>query len=121
MIQNAIDKLTEELKSFKGGQAEKVISKDVAHTLMGFCKQEVEFAEAVVQSDKTLSDCCDEIIKGNRTGISDIDAYKKAVAFYFPGAGVKVEMQINLCDSVENGEPQKGKIIKMSLDDLLDL
>lgn len=59
--QQAIEKISAELKTFKGGNNEKVISQSVADALKTFCEQDDEFAQAIVQSDKTLSDCCAEI------------------------------------------------------------
>ena len=56
-------------------------------------------------------------IKGN--AISDIEAYKAAVEFYFPGAAVSVSMSINLCgESAAAPEPDsgqsKGKVLDLS-------
>jgi len=102
MTQKAIDKLTKELAEVKGGTGMvDVIKKDVQKTLISFCKQDEEFAQAIVQSDKTFGECCHEIVKGATLGISDIEAYRKAVQFYFPDAGIKMAMTINLCASVD--------------------
>jgi len=91
----AVTKLTEELINFKGGQMEDLIHKEVAETLIKFSKQSVAFAEVVTKTPRTLSDCCAKIIQGaERTGISDIKAYRAAVQFYFPNSDVMFHMQI---------------------------
>lgn len=118
--EQAIEKLNKELKEFKStNQNAGVIKNDVANTLKYFCEQDDEFAQAVVQNDKTLSDCCDSILKGVSKGISDLDAYKKAVKFYFSTADIKFNMSIDLCGNIDSAETS-GKIIKLSLDDLFD-
>ncbi len=115
--QQAIEKIEKELKAFKGGNNERVISQSVADVLKTFCEQEDEFAQAIVQSDKTLSDCCVEILKGVGNGISDLEAYKKAVKFYFSTADVQFKMTIDLCGNIGEATP-KGKVIELSFDDL---
>lgn len=114
MKEQAIEKLCKELGEFKGGQKEQAVSKYVANTLKSFCLQDEEFAQAVVQSGKTLSDCCTEIMKDTKNYISDNEVYRRAAQFYFPGSDIIFSMKINLSASAE-------KAINLSLDDLLDL
>lgn len=66
-----------------------------------FCKQDSEFAQAVVQSG-TFTDCMKEVAKGCGSSISDEEAIRRAVRFYFPGADVKFHMELNLCGDVED-------------------
>ncbi len=114
--EQAITKLETELKEFKSGDKKaSAVKKAVADTLKIFCEQDEEFAQAIVQTDKTLSDCCTEIMKGTGNSISDIEVYKKAVNFYFAGADIKMTMEIDLVGSA--AKPQ-GKVIKLSIDDL---
>lgn len=114
--EQAIEKLGNERKSFKSGDRKaSAVKDDVAYTLETFCQQDEEFAQAVVQTDKTLSDCCTEIMKGTGNSVSDLEVYKKAVNFYFPGADIKMTMEIDLIGSA--AKPQ-GKVIKLSIDDL---
>lgn len=101
----AIEKIEKELNEAKKTGNVRVIINDVAATLKNFANQDEEFAQAIVQNEKTLQNCCEHILKGVSSGISDIEAYKKAVDFYFPGAEVTVEMSINLCGSVEKEKP----------------
>lgn len=128
MIEKAIKKLSEEKKKFSGGKKEEVMMSAVYNTLMNFCKQDSEFAQAVAQSEKTLTDCLAAVAKGTGAGISDIDAYKKAVNFYFPGADIKCTMTIDLIgaaasdtppiEMITSAEPPKKSVLNMSLDDL---
>lgn len=114
----AIEKLNKELKGFKSNDRyAKAVKTEVATTLKIFCQQDEEFAQAIVQTDKTLSDCCETIMKGTGNSVSDIEVYKKAVNFYFAGADIKVTMEIDLIGSAAESKPQ-GKVIKLSIDDL---
>lgn len=123
-LQAAIQKLDREIQQFSGGEVQRVIYKPVAETLKSFCRQDAEFAQAVVQNNQTLSDCCKEITKDvnrNNAALSDIETYRRATNFYFPGAGIHMEMRIDLCASVSNTDNNKqSKVIRLELDDLLD-
>ena len=128
MIEKAIKKLSEERKKFKGGRKETVMVSAVYNTLVSFCKQDSEFAQAVAQNEKTLTDCLAAVAKDTGAAISDIDAYKKAVNFYFPGADIKCTMTIDLIgaaasdtlpiEMITSTEPPKKSVLNMSLDDL---
>lgn len=100
----AIKKIDEELKTFKGSRHGEAVHKEVASALKDFAEQDAEFAQAIVQNDKTLSDCCEEIMKGAGSSMSDIEVYRRAVRFYFPGAGVNFSMTIDLCASADGGD-----------------
>lgn len=111
IVEQAKQKLAHETENFKGGQKEKVIYKEVAKTLFIFCETE-EFARAVCNSEKTLSDCCTEILKNISGGISDFEAYKRAAQFYFPKATVRFNIEIQL-ENQEQEESKPGKIISL--------
>ena len=72
----------------------------VCEALDGFCQQDGEFAQAVVQGG-TFTDCMKAVAKGCGSAISDLEAFRRAVRFYFPGADVKFHMTVNLCADVE--------------------
>jgi hypothetical protein len=96
------------------------MKKPVADTLINFCKQDEEFSQAIVQSDKTFRNCMDNVASGVSSGISDLDAYRKAVQFYFPGADIRMKMTIDLCASVNDGEDDEPKdAIVLDLADFL--
>lgn len=90
----AVEKLEKE-KSKVSGQKETAMAAAVAAALIDFSRQEEEFAQAIVQGG-SFADCMKAVAKGVGNAISDLDAYKKAVQFYFPGAEIKMQMFIDL-------------------------
>ncbi len=106
MKQLAIEKIETELKAFKGDKYGMEVKEAVAATLKEFAEQDGEFAQAIVQADKTLSDCCAAIMKGVGKSISDHEAYRRAVQFYFPGADIRFQMVIDLCPAPNAGVDQ---------------
>lgn len=135
MKEQAIQKIEKELKEFKGGQCENVMKDRCAEVLISFCNQDEEFAQAVVQCNKTFSDALKSVVDKYKSqtrtqGISDLDAFKTLVAFYFPGAGINFSMTIDLCAAVRDNnitvsqstapKPNKRDFLNLSLDDLLD-
>lgn len=114
MLDKAVEKIEQELKEFKGDQPGQIIKDAMAETLKEFAHQNEEFAKAIALSDKTLTDCCAAVTKGITTGISDAEAYRRAVAFYFPGATVKFQMVIDLYP-----EEAKQKSVILDLADFL--
>lgn len=122
--EQAIAKLEKELKDIKSAGGDitdkkiAIVKNEVTETLKTFCNQDEEFAQAIVQTDKSLYNCLKAIMKDTgREGISDIATYKKAVNFYFAGADIKMTMEIDLIGSAAVDKPQ-GKVIKLSIDDL---
>lgn len=126
MINKAIEKLDTENKSFKGGKKETAMRSAVLAALKNFCGQSEEFSQAIVQNSKTFSDCMAAVAAGTGSSISDMDAYKKAVHFYFPGADIKCTMTIDLIGAAASetppitmtSAPAKKSVLNMSLDDL---
>lgn len=99
----------------------------IAGVIQDFCIQEPEFEQAIIQSGKTFNQCMNKVASGVGGEISDINAIKKAVKFYFSTADVSFVMKINL--SGDNGyEPPPITVsknneenkIEFSLDSLLD-
>lgn len=112
-LEQAIAKL-EGVKSVSG-QKESVMMEPVREALLSFCRQDAEFAQAVAQGG-SFEDCMKAVAQGVGSAISDIDAYKKAVQFYFEGAVIEVQMKIDLCPNRVGAEPA-AKVI--SLEDFL--
>lgn len=118
--EEAIRKL-EEGKKNVNGQKEKAMAHEVAAQLEFFCRQDTEFAQAVVQGG-TFSGCMKKVAKGVGSSISDLEAYKRAVRFYFPGATVKMQLTIDLIGKAADPEPvaeepkQENKAIVLDLD-----
>lgn len=73
-----------------------VIRQPVADALKQFVR-DPEFADAVVaKGENGFSDCLTEIVKGVGASLSDIETYRRAANFFFPGCGVSFRMEIDL-------------------------
>ncbi len=118
------EKLTAELTDAKLGKYENVVKPYVLDEICIFAKQNSEFAQAIEQSDKSFADCLKASVAGAKEHISDLDCYKRAVAFYFPGADIKCTMTLDLgengfSNSKTSTEADSGKL-QLDLDSLLD-
>lgn len=102
----ALEKLSDKQVKAVTGQKQKAMASDVANALRSFCRQDAEFAQAVAQGG-SFAACMDAVAKGVGHCISDIDAYKKAVGFYFPGANIRTTMTIDLIgEAAAAAEPE---------------
>jgi polyhydroxyalkanoate synthesis regulator protein len=108
IISKAIEKIKAELESFYGGQKEEAVSTYVSTVLQDFCKQDERFADVIYKFKRTLSDCCEYVMRGCSNHISDIDVYRGAVKFYFPNADVEMNMVIH----VTGEAPREDEILK---------
>ena len=110
---NALEKLEAGAKEKITDRYGSVIKTYVHSALAGFCKQDEAFAQAVIDGG-TFAECikyCTEGIGGS-TGISDIDIYRRAVQFYFPGAQVDFHISI-ITEGAEtriHEEPEREKV-----------
>lgn len=113
-LEKALEKLTEGVKADCGKHGN-AMKKEVAKALEDFCRQDAEFAQAVAQGGD-FKGCMEAVSKGVGQSISDLDAYKRAVEFYFPGAGISFSMTIDLCASVRKDEPEEkaGLVLDLS-------
>lgn len=111
----AIEKTTAERKQVKG-QKETAMANAVLDMLHEFCIQSPAFAKAVAEGG-SFADCMSAVAKGVGNSISDIDAYKKAVRFYLPGADIIVKMDIQTAAQQQKAEPSQS--MSFSLEDLL--
>lgn len=104
------------------GQKQKAIGSAVAEALTSFCEQESEFEQAIEQSGKTFQECLNEVVSGCGSCLSDIEAYRRAVKFYFSTATVSFRMEIDLCSTEKpiTMTENKKDTLSISLDDLLD-
>lgn len=102
-LTRAHQKLEAEKKGVVGNK-EKVMAPAVMAALKDFCKQDAEFAQAVAQGG-SFADCMKKVANGVGNSISDLDAYKKAVQFYFPGAKVQMALTIDLIGDAA-GDPK---------------
>ena len=93
----------------------------VKEALLTFCEQDGEFAQAVVQGG-SFKDCMDAMAKVVCGSISDLEAYRRAVQFYFPGAEIRCEMTVDLIGKADEGRGPAaagGKGVVLDLTDFL--
>lgn len=119
------EKLTAELTDAKLGKYETAVKDAVLKTICKFCEQNAEFKQAIEQSNKSFADCLKATVKNAGISIEDLEVYKRAVAFYFPGADIKCTMTLDLGDegfSNNSGTPTgaAGGKLQLDLDSLLD-
>jgi len=107
----AEEKIMQEYENFSGDRYEAIMKNSVKEALLNFCKQDEEFAQAVYQGGE-FKDCMAEVAKGVGRGISDIEAYKRAVNYYFKGADIEFKMAIKLCPSEEE-KPKKEIVLDL--------
>lgn len=118
MLEQALEKLRAGRGDTRSlGRAAQVMARPVADALEGFCRQDGEFAQAVVQGGG-FADCMRAVAKDCGSALSDAEAYRRAVQFYFPGAEVRVTMTIDLCPGVEE-ESRSGGGLLLNLTDFL--
>lgn len=105
------------------GRYQQAMAPSIAQALKNFCKQESEFEQAIEQSGNSFQQCMDAVAKGVGGSISDIDAYKKAVKFYFSTATIHFNMTIDLCGDIDSPPITMKKndksALSVSLDELL--
>lgn len=122
IIDAAVKRLKEQDREAKFDRYGAVLHAPVREALSDFCRQNAEFARAICQSDKHFGDCLKFVAKEITNAISDIDAYTRAVQFYFSGATVHFKMLIDVGDGVLNeselAKPEKP--LEISLDNLID-
>lgn len=93
IVTEAKEKLEREHKAAKYDQYARIMKDGVKHTLVQFCDQSEVFAERVAHG-KSFEECMKAVAKNCGNGLSDVDAYKRAVKFYMPEAKIRVHMEI---------------------------
>lgn len=95
------------------GQKEAAMKSAVRDALLEFCRQNEEFAQAVAQGG-SFQECMKAVARDVGSCISDLEAYRRAAAFYFDGARVNFTMTIQL----EPAEPETEQTgIRLDLTD----
>lgn len=93
-----------------------VMKGPVRDALLDFARQDEEFAQAIVQGG-TFVECMKKVCANIGNSISDLDAYRRAAAFYFPGCKIKMQMTIDLIGDAagqQNEGDKKGMILDLS-------
>lgn len=118
----AVDKLEHEYKGGNYDRYAQIMKQSVKQALENFCQQDEEFAQAVVQGG-TFENCMKEVAKNCGNGISDLEAFRRAVQFYFWGADVQFQMKINLSphdtDDEDEAEQSGQRSVMLNLADFL--
>ncbi|MGN1089313.1 MAG: hypothetical protein ACI4Q6_02830 [Huintestinicola sp.] len=119
----AIEKIRAQKKDVKDRKAA-VMKSEIAAALINFAKQDNEFAQAIVEGG-SFPECMAEVEKGICFSISDIDAIRKAVQFYFKGAEVTFSMAIHVnphevpkTKETGTAAAPKKSVLDFSIDDL---
>ncbi|MBR1689379.1 MAG: hypothetical protein IJ713_01235 [Oscillibacter sp.] len=123
---DAVVKLRAEEKAGKYDRYASVMKAAVLEQLIKFCGQNEEFAEAVLQGG-SFEDCMKAVAKGCGSAISDLDAYRKAAAFYFKGADVRMLLTIRLegdfpssaADAAPSPQGEGKKTVILNLEDFI--
>lgn len=109
-------------KEFKDGKALNryagVMAEPVRKQLEDFCRQDGEFAQAVAQGG-TFKDCMAAVTKGVGSALSDVDAYERAVRFYFPGSRIRFQMTVDLVGDAAGkdeaaAKPKAGIVLNLA-------
>lgn len=102
-----LNQALEKLEAGKKGSFDRyaAVMKDaVCKALLDFCRQDEEFAQAVAQGG-TFVDCMKAVAKNCGSSLSDLEAYRRAVQFYFPGAEIHIQMMLDLIGKAAEDEP----------------
>lgn len=121
MIERVKEKLENEMREKGLGSHAAAVRPAVHAQLLAFAEQDEEFAQAILDSDKTLNDCCKACVEGCGSSISDLEVYRRMAAFYFPGATVEMSLTINLSGEAEKSSlsSYKKKAVVLNLFDVL--
>ena len=124
IIDAAIERLHRQDSEANYDRYGQIMHAAVRDALCEFSRQNAEFARAICQSDKHLGDCLKAVAKSCGNGISDLDAFTRAVQFYFSGATISFKMLIDVGDGVLSDRTPEAvpepKPMEISLDNLLD-
>ena len=91
-----------------------IMKKDVEAALEDFCRQDEEFAQAVVQGG-TFEDCMKKVATNCGNGLSDLEAFWRAVQFYFLGADIQFQMKIDLAPHDRDDEETEREVVQRSV------
>ncbi len=116
-IKEATDKIRKGVVTGVYSVRANAMKTEVGKALESFCRQDEEFAQAVVQGG-TFEACMAAVAHGVGSSISDLEAYRRAVQFYFPGAEIRCEMTVDLIGKAagETKEPERETKTAVILD-----
>ena len=125
IIDAAVDRLHQQDKEANYDRYGQIMHKAVRDALCEFCRQNAEFARAICETDKHFDGCLKAVAKGCGNGISDLDAFTRAVDFYFSGAKISFKMLIDVGDGVLSDRTPEAAApvpepLEITLDNLMD-
>lgn len=106
----AIKRIREESKQGKYDRYGNAVKASVLEALEDFIGQDEEFAQAIVEKNGSFEGCIAAVVKGCGSCISDIEVYRRAVGYYFPGATVSFKMEIDLIGSAAEEVEKKSNV-----------
>lgn len=110
-LKKALSKLKMEAGKGSYDKYAQIMKDPVKKALEDFCRQDEEFAQAVAQGG-FFEDCMKAVAKNCGNSLSDIEAYRRAVQFYFPGAEIRVKMSVDLIGAAaKDPETDAGPMI----------
>lgn len=120
-MSTSIEQALEKLRKAKcpAGRCEGVVFKPVVRALEDFCRQDEEFAQAVFQGG-TFEDCMKKVATNCGNGLSDLEAFRRAVQFYFRGADIQFQMKIDLVphdrddEETERADGQRSVVLNLA-------
>lgn len=94
----AKSRLTQEYNELKSNDRYiNAVKLPVMQSLIKFCEQDDEFAQAVAEpGSKSFAGCLAAVVKGCGNVLSDVEAYRRAASYYFDGAEVEMQMVIHV-------------------------
>ena len=101
----AVEKLKSEAKKSSGKFIYSEVTNGVLNALIHFCNQSEIFAKVIYETDKTFEACIKVVLHNHGICLSDIEAYRRAVSFYFETADVSFEMIIHLPEEQQKSKP----------------
>lgn len=104
MSELALAKLKKEAEQGTYSREAALMKDHVREMLEHLSLQNGEFAQAVYQGGP-FDRCMTAVARGCGKCLSDLEAYRRAVSFYFPGADVRMEITLDLCAEVD-GDPE---------------
>ena len=99
----AIKKIEQGIKECGTDRRVRIMAGPVAEAIKDFCRQSDEFAQAVVQG-VDFHACMSTVTRGAGDALSDLEAYRRAVSFYFPGAVVDMHLSIRMSEYEPSAE-----------------
>ncbi len=106
-FEQADEKLAKEIKGISD-QKGLIMKEPVRKALLDFALQQEEFTQAIVQGG-SFADCMRKVCAGVGNSISDLEAYSRAAAFYFPGCKIRMQMSIDLIGDAASAQPESGR------------